>query len=86
MVETHKFGDALEALKEGKTVSRLCWFTGSKTLCKLKKGNKIRIGNDSLVYPPELALTDPLFGDRNWNPNMIDILSEDWIIFDDVKV
>ena len=70
MYELHKFGEAIEALRAGKTVKRQIW-DGAKLAYVPESGNSLE----------SIAVT--LWNGRRvigWNPTIEDLFSADWII------
>ena len=85
------FGAAVEALKEGNKVARSGWngkgmfaffVDGSTFKVNRKPLNEIYEEGTEVTYRPHIDLkaVDGTVG--VWNPNMMDILAEDWMIID----
>jgi hypothetical protein len=83
------FGQAIEALKEGKRLTRQGW-NGKGMYVYYVEGFKLPTetlqdffkDQEQIMYRPHIDLkaADGTIG--AWNPNMIDILAEDWIALD----
>jgi hypothetical protein len=68
------FGQALEALKEGKRVCRSGW-NGKGMYLELQRPDAhSKMGHP---YPYMKGVDDKLFP---WNPNALDLMAEDWQI------
>ena len=82
------FGEAIEVLKQGKKVAREGW-NGKGMFAFMVKGSKFEVNRAPLneIYPEgteveyrphiDLKAVDGSIG--VWNPNMMDILAEDWM-------
>lgn len=88
-MENLTFGQAIEAVKQGKLIAREGWngkgmfafyVSGSKFIVNRKPLNEIYSEGTEVEYRPHIDLkaVDGTIG--VWNPNMIDILAEDWCI------
>jgi hypothetical protein len=83
------FGQAIEALKEGKKVAREGW-NGKGMFAYYVAGSEFQVNRPPLNsifsegklvnYRPHIDLKAADGSCGVWNPNMMDILSEDWVI------
>ena len=90
-VKNMNFGDAIEALKQGKKVARSGW-NGKGMFVYLVPANnfpaqtdaaKSFFGNDGLVpYNPYMAIKNVNDTVSTWVPSINDCLAEDWQIVD----
>ena len=90
-MENLNFGQAIEALKQGKRVARQGWngkgmfayyVDGSEFMVNRPPLNKIFEENTKVSYRPHIDLKAADGTCGVWNPNMMDILAEDWLILD----
>ena len=86
------FGSAVEALKIGKKVARSGWngkgmfaffVEGSIFKVNRKPLNEIYEEGTEVTYRPHIDLKAVDGSVGVWNPNMMDILAEDWMILED---
>lgn len=89
MTTNLNFGQAIEALKRGERVARAGW-NGKGMFAFYVNGSKFNVNRAPLnnIYPEgteveyrphiDLKAADGTVG--VWNPNMMDILAEDWEI------
>lgn len=91
MTEDQNFGTAIQALKHGKRVARKGWngkgmfayyVPGSKFTVNQPPLNEIFSEGTEVEYRPHIDLKAVDGSCGVWNPNMMDILAEDWIILD----
>lgn len=89
MTENQNFGQAIEALKEGKRVAREGWngknmfvyYVPSTKFTALTDIGKELAGEDGLVqYNAYLAIKNVNGTVSAWVPSINDVLSEDWIV------
>lgn len=85
-----KFGDAIEALKAGKKVCRAGW-NGKGMWLYLVPGSTFKVAEgrplakhipvgEDVVYNSHIDMKAADGSHFVWNPNQLDMLSEDWQI------
>jgi hypothetical protein len=80
------FGQAIEALKEGKKVARIGWNGVGMFAYYVKEASypammeviKGQFENDLVPYRPYLALKTAQNDIATWSPSTSDVLAEDW--------
>lgn len=85
------FGQAIEALKAGKKVSREGW-NGKGMFAYFVSGSQFTVNRPPLselfpeatqvTYRPHIDLRAADGTCGVWNPNMMDVLAEDWVVID----
>jgi hypothetical protein len=81
MSDNLNFGQAVEALKDGKRVARAGW-NGKGMFAYFVNGSRFTIFPEGteVKYRPHIDLKAADGSCGVWNPNMMDILAEDWTI------
>lgn len=85
------FGEAIEALKQGKKVTRTGW-NGKEMFLYLVQGSKFKVNREPLLsiyqegteitYRPHIDLKTADGSIATWSPSGSDALAEDWIIIE----
>ena len=83
------FGEAIEALKQGKKVTRIGW-NGKEMFLYLVQGSKFKVNREPLLsiykegteitYRPHIDLKTADGSVATWSPSGSDALAEDWVI------
>ena len=89
MHKLFNFGEALEALKQGKKVAREGWngkgmflylVSEGKYPVKMDAAKSIADENGNVHYGPYVALKSANGSVYPWNASQADMLSEDWVV------
>lgn len=83
------FGDAIEGLKAGSKVAREGW-NGKGMFIFLVNGSNFKVNREPLLsifpegtditYRPHIDMKAADGSIFTWNPNVLDVLAEDWVI------